>query len=602
MGNTLLSGRSDIGGETADIRGRFYKFSGQFTATVKTSLTFATDLVLEGISTDNTDVYTQRTSKLVKYSGVFTATIKNSLAVNTIDSAPEGASWDGAHLVWAGSTNDKLYRQSGFTSTVKTSLAVGAVDTVPNHVTKDTANSPWCGTTDDKLYLQSGQFDSTLKSSLGTLGDTDPRAISWNGADTMYAGNTNKKVWRRSGQFTSTIHDSRSYLTQFNTSLLGIDVDVIADRTGGGGGGTELVFAGVRYQRPNLRRDPKPRTRRVGLPPELAEPFVDPPEIGGALLGIRFHAGERIFHKPHSFKIGCPPQVPDPFSAPPEIGVMMLRMRMVRGRNLRHLPKTKRILPAPQPAEERILPELMQTRLWRPPFDGERRGRVVRIAPRLIDFARRYMDGRGKYRVYNAAAYRFYRSNSAPPAEGSTPFATSASLPSTPADTYANGTWYLSVSYFNGVIDSGFLPIGPNGETYRRLDISGGAAVSGPPQGPGDWRLEIRGGGVVRVVGIYYEEDSLRATEWAIAYTTNGADPPAGSPTVTVTMPTRGLAVLSYDLPAQAHGTTVKVRLQTRRTTSYSEASTIKSAAADATGPAAPPAGERWRGHLPEDL
>jgi len=71
-------------------------------------------------------------------------------------------------------------------------------------------------------------------------------------------------------------------------------------------------------------------------------------------------------------------------------------------------------------------------------------------------------------------------------------------------------------------------------------------------------------------------------------------------------MPTAGLALLSYDLPGQAHGTTVKVRLQTRRQDAswvYSEGSTIKSTTADAQGPTtAPPAGEAWPGSLPEDI
>jgi len=67
-------------------------------------------------------------------------------------------------------------------------------------------------------------------------------------------------------------------------------------------------------------------------------------------------------------------------------------------------------------------------------------------------------------------------------------------------------------------------------------------------------------------------------------------------------MPTAGLAVLAYDLPAAADGTTVKVRLQTVRDTTYSEDSTVKTATADATGPAAPPAADRWVGGLPEDL
>ena len=102
----------------------------------------------------------------------------------------------------------------------------------------------------------------------------------------------------------------------------------------------------------------------------------------------------------------------------------------------------------------------------------------------------------------------------------------------------------------------------------------------------------------MQIVSRYWQSDANRATEWAITYTTDGAEPaepPHVTPTVTQTMPTAGVAVLVYDLPAQANGTTVKVRLQTRRQTSsvwyYSEGSAVLSAGADAAGGAAPPGG-----------
>jgi len=232
-------------------------------------------------------------------------------------------------------------------------------------------------------------------------------------------------------------------------------------------------------------------------------------------------------------------------------------------------------------------------------------GRPITIAPPRPDFARRYHDGRGKYRVFNAAEYRFYRSNSGPPAETDTPFATNATLPHEPADVYADGTWYLSVSYFNGVIDSGFLPVGANGETYLRLDIAGGVVIGSPPNPANEAQLEVRAGGVVAVVGSYYQEDALRATQWAIAYTFNGANPPADTPDYTEAMPGQALCILDYELTAQVHGTTVKARVQTRRDDGgwiYSEDSVILTATADATGPAAPEGLESWRGRLPEDV
>jgi hypothetical protein len=222
---------------------------------------------------------------------------------------------------------------------------------------------------------------------------------------------------------------------------------------------------------------------------------------------------------------------------------------------------------------------------------------------------RRFMSARGMYRIFNSAGYRFYRLKGSPPREGSVPFATSASLPHTPTATYSDGAWYLSASYFNGVLDSGFLPLGPAGETYVRLDIAGGIVTGSPPAGPLDWRLEQLAGGIVRIQALAFDASPNRADEWAITYTTNGATPPVNSPTATVECSAGGLAVLVYDLPAAANGVTVKVRLQTRRNDGseetpvwvYSEASTVKSLVIATTGPTAALGAERWPGTLPAE-
>lgn len=238
---------------------------------------------------------------------------------------------------------------------------------------------------------------------------------------------------------------------------------------------------------------------------------------------------------------------------------------------------------------------------------GKRRRRIVRgriLSPATFR-GKFYAEARGVYRIFNAATYRFYRSDSAPPEEGDTPFATNATLPHTPTDTFSDGTWYLSVSYYNGILDSGFLPVGPNSETYVRLDIDSGAATNAPPQAPIDWRLELRPNGVVRVIGVYVETGSLRAGQWSIAYTTDDSTPPADAPSITPAMGSGLLALLEYDLPAQSHGTTVKVRLQTRRQDAswvYSEGSTVLTITADAQGPTAPLGADRWSGRLPEEI
>ncbi len=230
----------------------------------------------------------------------------------------------------------------------------------------------------------------------------------------------------------------------------------------------------------------------------------------------------------------------------------------------------------------------------RPHRHPHRRGRI-RPGSRVRFAAGRgkyFVDGRGKYRVFNAATYRFYRSSTGPPAETDTPFATNASLPHEPADVFGDATWWVSVSYFNGVIDSGFLPLGPGAETYLRLDVAGGVEVGSPPRGPLDCRLGLVAAGVVRVLAVSCESGSLKPDTWAIAYTTNGSEPPADTPDVTQDMTASPTQVLEYDLPGQGDGTTVKVRVQTRRAGIYSENSTVLSIDADAAGPTAPPAGE----------
>ncbi len=236
-----------------------------------------------------------------------------------------------------------------------------------------------------------------------------------------------------------------------------------------------------------------------------------------------------------------------------------------------------------------MLPPVVAAKLKRRRFFG----RSLLIDPSAFRH-KFYFDAHGHYRIFNAAVYRFYRSNTAPPLESDTPFATNATLPHEPSDTYADGIWFLSVSLFNGVIDSGFLPLGPNGETFLRLDLSGGALDNAPPNVPTQWALEVRAAGVIRVVGFYVQTGALKADEWAITFTTDGSTPgtpPAVSPDIVVAVNVGPFSVIAHDLPAQSDGVTVKVRLQMRRLDSsqvYSENSVVNTATADAVGPTVP--------------
>jgi len=181
-------------------------------------------------------------------------------------------------------------------------------------------------------------------------------------------------------------------------------------------------------------------------------------------------------------------------------------------------------------------------------------------------WGRYYMTARGLFRIFNTAEYRFYRSNSGPPDFSSAPFATSSSLPATPAVSWGAGTWRIGVTWFNGVFESDPLPLGPRGETYLRLDISGGADIGNPPFEPVHVGLQERAGGVVRVTGVYWQPPAGgRADEWALSWTNDGSAPTIDPPDITVELPADGLALLEYDLPAQADATTVKVALGVRR-------------------------------------
>ena len=202
------------------------------------------------------------------------------------------------------------------------------------------------------------------------------------------------------------------------------------------------------------------------------------------------------------------------------------------------------------------------------------------------------LDVRGRHRVFDDAEYRFYRSHSAPPEEGDTPYATSSSLPATPADTFSDGTWYISVSHFNGVLDSGFLPIGRNGETYRKAVISGGALQATTPPAPGI-HLEPVAAGARLFANVILDEDG-ETYEWAVAATTNGSTPASDAPGYTAAA--EGAAVYARDFSSLADGTVLKVVVQIRRNDGtvgspvwvYSDAVRAE-LTIDAAGPAAPP-------------
>lgn len=354
----------------------------------------------------------------------------------------------------------------------------------------------------------------------------------------------------------------------------------------------------------------------VGSPPMLADAEPTPP-VGNLGVSVALSIHEIITAR--SRWLSIPPLLGD---APPAVGDAVISYM---GVSVVGCVREEPLHPQPQIIGDRILivtppmysPAVSHLGIRQPvSIDMRRRDERKQITwggvasfqsgPRgtRVDMVRRYSEARGAYRIFNADEYRFYYSDTAPPSEGDTPDATSEALPFETADTFADGTWYLSISYFNGCMDSGFYPVGPGGETYLRLDIQSGVEVGLPPNEPIDWRLEQRASGVVRVLGEYIQEGDLRANEWAIGFDTGAGEPPPDTPDYTVSIPGSGLAILEYDLPAQDDETTVNVILQTRRNDGtaespnwvYSENDTIKSIDADASGPSGPLWGEHWTG------
>lgn len=211
--------------------------------------------------------------------------------------------------------------------------------------------------------------------------------------------------------------------------------------------------------------------------------------------------------------------------------------------------------------------------------------------------------GRGLYRIFNSQEYRFYR-GATPPVEGDSPYATASSLPSQPATVFADGTWYLSMSYFDGILDSGFLPVGPRGETYLTLTVASGSEQPQLPGAPYGVALKLLAGGIIQVVGFYgaLADGDNAATAWSIAFTTDGTSPtpPPATPGPTdatfLSMTGSALQILSYRLPAQVIGTVVKVLVQVARQLEddsfvYSAAGEVLSLTVNNNGPSAPLAG-----------
>jgi hypothetical protein len=145
---------------------------------------------------------------------------------------------------------------------------------------------------------------------------------------------------------------------------------------------------------------------------------------------------------------------------------------------------------------------------------------------------------RGLYRIFNAAKYRVY-CESTPPVQGSTPTWTVNSLPTT-GGSFADGTWYLAVSYFDGVYDSGFL-------STETIVVSGGSAAPALPGPVLSVDLAETSPGTVTVTAT---ATGTAGFSWFVDWTASNHY---------VTCRGGALDVLSYDITGLSPGATITV-------------------------------------------
>lgn len=193
--------------------------------------------------------------------------------------------------------------------------------------------------------------------------------------------------------------------------------------------------------------------------------------------------------------------------------------------------------------------------------------RIVRIHIGFDDAhgGRSYSQIRGGYRLQGKPLYRIYRKLGSVPVPGvDAIWEETDTLPYQPSSTFADGIWFIALTWFNGYVESAVRKI-------VRLELVSGVERANPPDAP-KWGLTLRPGGVVRVTGYYDSSrdvaEGVAANTWALWWTGNGSTPGIGSADYTEAMRFDRFAVarIIYDLPAAADGLLVKALLRTRGT------------------------------------
>lgn len=139
--------------------------------------------------------------------------------------------------------------------------------------------------------------------------------------------------------------------------------------------------------------------------------------------------------------------------------------------------------------------------------------------------------------------------------------------------------------------------------TSTRLEIDGaGAEIANPPSSPDvlEWSAQAGGTFRLRAVYAYGADGDDQADTWAYWITYDGSAPdPSGTATGTEAMiKVDGAAYLEVTTGAQAHGTTGKVIVRTRRSSDTIDSTNVDvhTATASTAGPSSPTGGIHFRG------
>jgi hypothetical protein len=219
-----------------DTNEKFYLQSGDFTSTITTSLLHDIDGP-EGCKWDGVDTMfcSYQTDYLYVFSGQFTTTVKSSLSVGATDAFPFGQSQDQrqpGNTGWSAAVNQKFILNSGqITSTINTSSGSHGDNSMNgfdiDYVNQDTMAS---SNSTDTMYWFSGIFTTTVLDTEAAPG-TQSNDIGWDGTDTLDGSNVSDYLYKTSGRFTTTVLDSEA-IGAVDTLMRGIGSNNVDGRLG----------------------------------------------------------------------------------------------------------------------------------------------------------------------------------------------------------------------------------------------------------------------------------------------------------------------------------------------------------------------------------